>query len=52
MSKEIKDQWDVLVQIGSGDIHTSGSTAELKLSIVKLITNTARINFVFPLKIK
>ena len=43
MSKEVKDQWDVLVQIGSGGIHTSGSTAEiilkLKFSIVRLITN-------------
>ena len=43
MSKEIKDQWNVLVQIGSGDIHTSGSTAEivlkLKFSIVKLLNN-------------
>ena len=44
MSKEIKDQWDVLVQIGSGDIHSSGSTAaeitlKLERSVVKLINN-------------
>ena len=36
MSKEIKDQWDVLVQTGSGEIDTCDSTATQNYFKIKL----------------